>query len=295
VPYRFARSTVERATARELGALAGYVSLTEAAAAAIYAIDRVILGLFRSAATVGLFEGPVRAHNLIRALNAAITTTALPAGSRYYAESDQRRLRELLLRGSRYTLALVVPLAVVGMTLAGPILDVWLGARFREAGSAMAIMLSHWLVNGCAGLAAAILIACGRARELARYALTVACGNIALALILTPMLGLDGIALATAVPYLAAFPLLLRMTLSVVPVSLAELLSTSFVPAYVLGAVLAGGLVALRLLVPLETLEAVVATALGALAAYWAAFFVVWMGPEERELVLVVARLRRPR
>ena len=62
------RATVTRRSATSFARLAGYVSLAEAAGTIIYALDRIMLGLFKAAATVGLYEGPMRAHNVIRAL-----------------------------------------------------------------------------------------------------------------------------------------------------------------------------------------------------------------------------------
>ena len=78
----------------------------------------MILGAFRSPAQVGLYEGPLRAHNLLYALGGALAVPTVPTASRYVANRDERRLRELVLRGSRYTLALFVPLCVTLMALA---------------------------------------------------------------------------------------------------------------------------------------------------------------------------------
>ena len=57
---RFAcdRGPITREPMVDFARLAIYLSLTEAAGTLIYALDRIILGLFRSAAVVGLFEGP---------------------------------------------------------------------------------------------------------------------------------------------------------------------------------------------------------------------------------------------
>jgi len=290
VPVSFGRDAVTRQARGELLGTAGYLSLTEAAAAAIYAIDRVILGLFRSARTVGLYEGPIRAHNLIRALNAAVTVTVLPSAARYYSSSDSRRLGELLLRGSRYTLALIVPLTVTGMVLAGPILGAWLGDDFRRAGPAMAILLSHWLLNGCSGVAMSLLVGVGRAREVARYAMGVATGNVVLALALTPPFGLEGVALATAVPYAALFPVLIVPALSATPLGGAVLARESFLPTWSLGAVLAAALVGLRLVADPTTAPSVMCAALVGPLAYWLVFYAVWLRPDEQRLVLDVAR-----
>jgi O-antigen/teichoic acid export membrane protein len=285
LPWRLAPRLADRHVARELLGLAGYISLSEAASAAVYALSRLILGLFKSASAVGLFEGPVRAHNLLRALNAAVTVTVLPTAAGYRAAGDDRRLGELLTRGSRYTLALIVPIAVTGMVLAGPILDVWLGADFREAGPAMAILMSHWLLNGMSGVAAAMLVAIGAARDLARWAVAVAIASVALALALTPPFGLDGVALATAIPYVVLFPYLLRIVLRAIPVPPGELLRRAFAPAWALGAVLAGALVAARSALDLDTAIVVAALSLGGLAAYWVAFYALWLDRGERELV----------
>jgi O-antigen/teichoic acid export membrane protein len=289
LPFRFERAAIGRPVARALLGTAGYLSLTEAFAASIYAVNRAILGLFKSAATVGLYEGPVRAHNLLRALNAAEIVTVLPTAARYRAEGDSARMAELLVRGIRYSLALVVPLAVTAMVLAAPLLDVWLGPGFREAGGALAILLAHWLVSGCTGLLTALLVGLDRARDVARWAGAVALADLALALALVPPLGLKGVALATSVPYLALFPLLLRMALARVPVGLETLTREAFLPAYFLAALLAAPLAALRLAADIDGLGAVAAMLL-APPCYWAAYYMLWLRPAERRLVREVAR-----
>jgi O-antigen/teichoic acid export membrane protein len=289
LPFRFRRDAVTRSALREFGSLAGYVSLTEIAGTLIYALDRIILGLFTSAATVGLYEGPVRAHNVIRSLNAATTVTVLPTASRYVGAGENERLAQLLVRGVRYTLALSVPLTVVGMVLAPQILAVWLGEEFRQGGTAMAILMSYWLVNGCTGVLSGLLVAAGRARSLATYAWAVALANLVMSLALTPWLGLEGVVIGTAVPYLAAFPFLLRIVLREVPVPVARLARESFLPAYLLGLALAGTLAAARVIAEPDELLPVLGIAIAGVLAYWLAYYAVVLRPSERTLVRDVA------
>ena len=290
LPFRLRPRAANRAEARTLLGMAGYISAAEAAGVIIYSLDRAVLGLFQSAATVGLFEGPVRAHNLVRALNGAVGVTALPSAARYLADGDSARLKELLLRGSRYTLALVVPLTVTGMVLAAPILEVWLGERYGEGGPAMAILLSYWLVTGSVGVAAAVAIAAGKARELAKLAWSVAVANLALSLALTPWIGLEGVAIGTALPYLAVFPFQLRLVLPVAGVSLRETLDEVWIPAYTLGLALAAALVAARLALSPDTAVVVLALAGTGVLAYWVAYFALWLRPHERKLIRDTAR-----
>ena len=284
------RASVSSASAREFARLAGNVSFAEAANAAIYALNRIILGIFRSSSTVALYEGPVRAQSLVRSLSGAITVTALPAASRYVAAEDAARLRELLVRGARYSTALLVPVAVTGMVLAGPVLEVWLGPGFRDGGPAMAILLAYWLVTAPTGVTAAVLIASGRSGDLARYAGAVTAANVVLAVALVEPLGLEGVAIATALPYVAGFPWLLRRALAVAAVPATSFARSALAPAYALAVVLAGGLLTLRLAASPESLVAVAGSAVVGLAAYWCAFYALCMDARERRLVRDVAR-----
>jgi O-antigen/teichoic acid export membrane protein len=293
MPWRLRPRLATRAAAREFLGLAGYISLAEASSAAVYAATRVILGVVRSPATVGLYEGPVRAHNLIRALNGAVTVTVLPTAVRYRANGDERRLRELLVRGCRYALGGIVPIAVVGGVLAGPILVAWLGPRFGEAGPAMAIMLSHWLLNGVLGVTTAMLVAVGAARDLARWAMMLGGSTIVLALALVPAFGLDGAALATAIPYVLLFPYMLRVTLKAVPVPLGELVRRAFAPAWLLGALLAAALIWARIAFDPVSAVAVASMAFGGLASYWIVYYQLCLDSAERALVRSIV-LSRP-
>ncbi|HWM09603.1 MAG TPA: polysaccharide biosynthesis C-terminal domain-containing protein [Solirubrobacteraceae bacterium] len=293
LPWRLRPRLATRAAARDFLGLAGYISLAEASSAVVYVATRVVLGIARTPATVGLYEGPVRIHNLFRALNGAVTVTVLPTAVRYSAEGDDRRLRELLVRGCRYALAGVVPIAIVGMALAAPILDAWLGSEFRQGGAALAIMLSHWLLDGVLGVTGAMLVAVGAARELARWAMAVGATTVVLALVLVPWLGLDGAALAMAIPYVALFPYMLRITLRAVPVPLAELARRAFAPAWALGAALAAPLAVVRLTLDPDGPVAVAGVALIALTVYWAAYYALALDRGERALVRALA-LRDP-
>ncbi len=269
---------------------AGWLLVVELSTLVSYALDRVILGAFRSPARVGLYEGPLRAHNLLYALGGALAVPTVPTASRYVAEGDVRRLRELVLRGTRYTLALFVPLCVTLMALARPLLDAWLGGRYAEGAAALTILVSYWILYGGLVVTPGFLVGAGRAREVALIMSAAAALNLALTLALTPELGLEGPAVGTAVAFTLAFPFLLRQGLQVSGATLGDLARRAWWPAYSLGALLAGVLVAVRLLLEPSGVAAVAGIGLAAVGAYWIAFWVLWLDPGERALVRGLAR-----
>jgi O-antigen/teichoic acid export membrane protein len=295
LPYRFNRHAVTIESLRGFLSLSAYLFVAGIADLVIYSLDRAVLATFRSAATVGLYEAPVRVHNVLQQVHTSLVTPVVPAAARYVAEHDVQRTRELLLRGARYTLAAVVPLTLVVMILATPILKVWLGAKFTTAATAMVVLASYWLLNGGSGVPGRMLIAAGRARAVTIYAASVAAVNLALSLALAPSLGLNGVVLGTTIAYALGFPFFMRLVLSTFPVTLGDFVREVWLPAYVTGAVIAVGLLVVRLTLPLDTVAAVLAAGAVAVGAYWVAYYVVWLSPGERLLVKTVARtaLRR--
>ncbi len=285
LPLRFERAGITRARAQRIVPTAGWLLAIELSNLVMYAFDRVLLGAFKSPRNVGLYEGPVRAHNLLYALGGALAVPIVPTASRYVASEDARRLGALVVRGSRYTLALFTPLVVTLMCLAQPLLAAWLGERYAAGATALTILVSYWLLYGALVVTPGFLIGAGRAREAARIVLVVAAANLALSLVLTPALGLEGPALGTAIPFVLAFPLLLRLGLAVAGVSLAQLARRAWLPAYSLGAALAAALVALRLALDPSGLAAVAALAIGGTLVYWGAYAALCLDADEREMI----------
>ena len=159
----------------------------------------------------------------------------------------------------------------------------------------MAILVSYWLLYGALAVSPGFLVGAGKVRELARVMAAVAVANLALSLVLTPELGLEGPALATAIPFTLAFPVLLRLALGLAGAELSELARRAWLPAYSTGAVLAAALVGLRLATDLDSLAVVLAAGAGGLLVAWAAFYLVWLDPAERELVRALGGLRGAR
>jgi O-antigen/teichoic acid export membrane protein len=291
LPFRLARGGATRARVMAIVPTAGWLLVVELCNLAMYASSRVILGAYRDPATVGRFEGPVRAHNLLYALAGALAVPVVPTASRYVAAGDRRRLRELVVRGTRYTLALFVPLCVTLMALAEPILSVWLGARYDEGAAALAILVSYWLLYGGLVVTPGFLVGAGRARDVARIVIVVAAANLVLSLVLTPELGLEGPALATAIPFALAFPAMLRVGLGASGADLGGLARRAWLPAYGLGVVLAAALVAVRIAADPDTLPVVLGVAAGGVLAYWLAFYWLVLDAGERALVRGLLRI----
>jgi O-antigen/teichoic acid export membrane protein len=289
LPFTLRRSAVSRASVREFGRVSSYLLMMSGADLVVYSLDRVILGLFRPASAVAQYEGPVRAHNVVRQIHGLLALTVLPAASRYLKEGDTGRVRDLLVRGTRYSLIAQLPFAIVFMVLAKPILVAWLGGRYAPGAAAMTILVGYWLVGANYNVASSILVAAGRLRALAIYSWSVALLNLGLSLALTPSLGLNGVVLGTTIAGFVLSPVMIWLIVSSFPISLGELARESWLPAYSLAAALAAVLIAVRLAFGVTGVGAVAAVSAGGLLAYWAAAYAFWLRPNERALVRQIA------
>jgi O-antigen/teichoic acid export membrane protein len=286
----FDRASLRRAEVRSFLGLSGTMFGLGITDLVVYSLDRLVLGLFRPVATIGLYEGPVRAHNLVRQLNGTLATTVLPAASSYLGAHDIQRARDLLVRGTRYVVAAVVPLTVVLMVLARPILVAWLGPKFGPAGLALTLFVSYWLVASSTTVSGPMLVAAGRAGTLLRYATVLALANLSLSLTLTPLIGLEGVVIGTALPNFLIVPVILRLAIDTFNVSVGELARRVWIPAFSLAVFLAIALLALRLAAKPHGVIEVGAVCAAALLAYWTAYALLWLDPGERLLVRDMAR-----
>jgi O-antigen/teichoic acid export membrane protein len=286
VEHRFRVSDIRPVLAREMLGMSAYLFAAGLADLVIYSLDRVVLAAFRSVEQVGLYEGAVRPHNLLRQLHGTLVLTVVPVASGYIAAGDTERVRALFLRGTRYVVAIVAPATLVLVILAAPLLEVWLGPRFRDAALPLALFSSYWLVGCNTGVGTSMLVAAGNVKVLARFAWAVAIANLAVSLALTPWLGLNGVVLGTLIPNVLSVPFLVRIMVRHFPITIRDLARDVWIPVYSVCLPAAAVLVAIRVFAEPANLLGLAAAAIAGLAVAWGLFWTFFMSSNERRLVL---------
>lgn len=287
---RFQAGLVSRATIRELLRQSVQVLSMGVADLLVYSLDRVVLGAFRPAAKIGLYEAAARPNNLLRQLQATLGATVVPTAASYFSVGDGERIRELLVRGTRYVLAIVGPVTMAIVVVAQPLVEVWLGDSFRPAALSLALLSGSWLIAVNTSVISWVLLAQGESRVLARYAWIVAVSNLCLSLALTPWLGLEGVVLGTAVPYCVLSPAFVRWGMRHFEVGWRDLMRRVWVPGYATCATVAAVLVPLRIWVSLDSVPALAGAVIGSLALGWIVLWAVFLEDGERRLVGSVLR-----
>jgi O-antigen/teichoic acid export membrane protein len=134
----------------------------------------------------------------------------VPDAARASALANSSRVRELLVRGTKYSNGLTLLLAVPAVFFAKPLLVGWAGNDFGPAASSLQVLALSLLANNNHLVAFALLTGLGRISAYLRYQLIWAAANVVISLVSIDRIGLVGVALGTALPVVILEPLYLR-------------------------------------------------------------------------------------
>lgn len=191
---------VDRATLREvrvssvdafLAMLAGRISVQTGA---------IVVGLFLPLGAVTYFVTASRLIEYAKTLLRTITATLTPGVSAMEARGDWAGIASLMLAATRWVLYIVLPVNAGLYFFGKPFLHRWVGPEFVEGSYPAVAILAATLSLGVAqSVASRILYGLGKLRLFARLALAEAALNVGLMLALIGY-GVEGVAIAVAVP-----------------------------------------------------------------------------------------------
>jgi O-antigen/teichoic acid export membrane protein len=257
--------------------------------------DRIVLAAFVGAAAVGLYEAAGKFQGLVSQVVGFANSAVMPMASSLEARQEHDRIAALFVRGTKYTLAVSLPLTLSLIVFAKPLVLHWLGPAFASVVLPAQLIVSHQLLSAGLTVGGNIAIGRGALKERVPYMIAVAVENLVLSLVLVRYLGILGVVLGTVVPYYLDFPFGLRFVLKHSGVPVRRWLRDVVLPTYPWLAV-AGAVGAALWFTPLvHTLIGTLAAAGCMLAAYWALFLLAGLSASERLELLAATRALRAR
>lgn len=161
----------------------------------------------------------------------SFTTSAIvPATANLSALESTVRLRALLVRGTRYTLALSLPVTIAAMILARPLIVGWVGGRYANMAGPTQLFLAYQLVVSSATIANTMLVGMGRVRAVMAYVSVAVVINLVISVILVKPLGISGVIIGTLVGFGITAPLYIRLVLRELSMSFGDFARQSILP-----------------------------------------------------------------
>lgn len=201
-----------RALLRLVSGYSVYVFINNIGQKLIFASDAIVISIFMPIASVTYYA---IAGNLIEYLRTLVAATAQvfnPMASEYSARHDQEGLRMLLLRSTRLMLIVGLPVISAYVMLGEVFIGLWMGPQFAaEAGMVLVILALTQILSCPHNSVASILYGIGKHRNLAFMRVGEAVANVALSVALVGPLGIQGVALGTAIPHILVIGILLPL------------------------------------------------------------------------------------
>jgi O-antigen/teichoic acid export membrane protein len=289
-------SLVRRKRLREVTGFSLYMLVQNAANRANYATDPMVIAIFLTTGAVAVWTVAQRLADMVLRLTNQLNEVLFPVVVDCDSTQQHERLRDVLVQGTRLSLALALPTAGALVLLADQVVVAWTGPQFMGASVLVQLLALVVLVRVGTATAGTVLRGAGHHKLLAISNLVAAAVNLVLSVILIQTHGLPGVAMATLIPIaIRGITILAPVACTRTDLSLRSFVAQAVWPAAWPAALTLGGLWFVRDGVP-TSLLAVLAYGAAASTAYFALFIGVSIGPEDRGRYLTKVRsILRPR
>ena len=185
---------------REVTGFSAFILLIDLANKLNYSTDAIVIGAFMSTAAVAVWAVAQRLITTTQGLTTQINGSLFPIVVDIATLGEMERLRRVFLLGTRLSLAMVIPIAVVLGLLAEPLVLAWVGRDFAGSVPVIYILSAAVIIRVGNSTATTLLKGAGRHGLLAGANLLMALGNLALSVALVVRYGLIGVAFGTLIP-----------------------------------------------------------------------------------------------
>ena len=163
--------------------------------------DTIFIGYFMVNADVGVYRTAYQFTSIATFISAAIAGTLTPKISHWSVNNQMDKIAPVITRGITMSLLLAIPVAMGGLLLSERLLYYFYGAAFAEGSTVCSILLIMQIVAVFISLMGVALTASDHVRQSFYATVTAAVVNIILNIVLIPILGINGAAIATLISY----------------------------------------------------------------------------------------------
>ncbi len=156
----------------------------------------ILLGVFRTEAEVGYYAIAVKLATLVSFLLSAINSMAAPKFSELYHSGKIDELFHVAKKSTKLIFWVTAPILLILVTFGKPILWLFFGQEFTQAYLPLVFLVVGQFIHSVSGTTAGFMNMTGNHLILSKVKGISAFMNIILGLILIPMIGINGAAIA---------------------------------------------------------------------------------------------------
>jgi O-antigen/teichoic acid export membrane protein len=185
---------------RKIWAYGSYASLITLAGAVIYHTDNIVVGAMIGSMAVTFYAIAGNLGSSAREVVAALTSTFTPIASSLAATGKNEQLRQLLIQGTRASLALFLPISCALFFRGQTFIGLWMGRDYAAvSGVILQILLPSYVLTTANVTSCGIAYGLAKHRPIMVWALIEAAVNLTLSIVLARRIGVYGVAWGTAI------------------------------------------------------------------------------------------------
>ena len=192
-----------RKIARKVVNYSAFVLINNLGQKVVFMTDAIVIGIFMPVASVTFYA---IAGTLIEYLRKLVVVTAqvmMPMVAQYSALDDHERINKTVIDGSKLTLFISFPVALVFIVLGGEFIALWMGEEFRElSGLVLLILAVSQIFSAPHQTLSSVLYGLDKHKMLAYFRIGEAVSNLLLSIYLLQIYGVAGVAVGTAIPHI---------------------------------------------------------------------------------------------
>lgn len=196
-------SLFRRERLREVTGFSVFMLVQNTANKLNYATDPMVIAAFLTTGSVAVWTVAQRLADMVLRLTNQLNEVLFPVVVDCDSAQRTDRLRDVLVQGTRLSLALVLPAAGALALLAPQIVVAWTGPVYRDAAVLLQVLVAVVFVRVATNTASTVLRGAGHHRLLSLSNLAAAGVNLLLSIVLIGIDGLRGVAIATLIPVTA--------------------------------------------------------------------------------------------
>jgi O-antigen/teichoic acid export membrane protein len=208
-------------------------------------IDTLTITAFRSLNDVGFYQAAQPAARMLLYFSTALTVVLFPMISELWARREQKLLGQALHFLVKFSLILIIPVALVLITFPEIVLRLLFGSSYLPGSTALQILATAAIIYTLYAILGSVMSGIGKPIVNTKVIALMACLNLVGDLILVPIFGIEGAAVSTFASYLLGLALLFYYSRKLIGLTVP---SSSIVKA------VAGGLLALLLIFDLKSI-----------------------------------------
>ena len=185
---------------RELTGFSMYFAVIDWSVRLTFMTDTFILGIFMNTAVVGMYSVAQRLVDALLRMTLQIHTFLFPAIVHTAAEGSLERQRDLMVKATRFQLAIAVALAGTTAAVADVVIEAWVGPKFQASAAALQLLSALVVIRAWTGIPSAMLKGTGHHRYLAVTSGCCAVATVLLSIPAVKLFGMVGVAWAMIVP-----------------------------------------------------------------------------------------------